>query len=55
MIYSHPVYGLRQSILGCSTLLLIERMIGLGHWDEVTMVSALVCMIPHWIEPYGES
>ena len=29
--------------------LLIGRMIGLGYQDEFLMVSALVCMVTHWI------
>ena len=31
--------------------LLIRGMAGLGYWDEFPMVSALVCMIAHWIGP----
>ena len=26
-------------------------MIGLSHWDEFLMVSALVCMVTHWTKP----
>ena len=29
--------------------LLIRGMVGLGYWDEFPMVSALVCMVAHWI------
>ena len=29
--------------------LLIERIMSLGHWDEVPMVSALVYMVTHWL------
>ena len=29
--------------------LLIRGVVGLGHQDEVLMVSTLVCMITHWI------
>ena len=31
--------------------LLIGGMIGLGYRDGFLMVSALVCMVIHWIEP----
>ena len=31
--------------------LLIEEMVGLGHRDEVPMVSVLMCMVTHWIGP----
>ena len=31
--------------------LLIGGMVGLGYWDEFPMVSTLVCMVAHWIEP----
>ena len=31
--------------------LLIEGMIGLGYLDGFPMVSALVCMVAHWIGP----
>ena len=31
--------------------LLIGGMTGLGYWDEFPMVSALVCMVAHWIGP----
>ena len=30
---------------------LIRRIIGLYHQDKVLMVSTLVCMVTHWIEP----
>ena len=30
--------------------LIIEGMIGLGHRDRFPMVSALVCMVTHWIQ-----
>ena len=29
--------------------ILIGEMVGLGYWDGFPMVSALVCMIAHWI------
>ena len=29
--------------------ILIGRMTGLGHRDEIPMVSALVCIVTHWI------
>ena len=29
--------------------LLIEGMVGLSYRDEFSMVSALVCMVTHWI------
>ena len=31
--------------------LLIGGMVGLGYWDGFPMVSALVCMVTHWIGP----
>ena len=31
--------------------LLIEGMVGLGYWDGFPMVSALVCIVTHWIGP----
>ena len=31
--------------------LLIGEMVGLGYRDEFPMVSALVCMLPHYIGP----
>ena len=31
--------------------LLIGGMAGLGYWDRFPMVSALVCMVAHWIGP----
>ena len=31
--------------------LLIRGMIGLSHWDEVPMVSALICIVTHWTRP----
>ena len=30
---------------------LIRGMVGLSYWDEFLMVSALVCMVTHWIGP----
>ena len=31
--------------------LLIGEMIGLGYWDGFPMVSALMCMVTHWVGP----
>ena len=31
--------------------LLIRGMVGLGYRDGFSMVSALVCMVTHWIGP----
>ena len=31
--------------------LLIEGMVGLGYWVRFPMVSALECMVAHWIGP----
>ena len=31
--------------------LFIREMVGLGHWDDFPMVSALMYMITHWIGP----
>ena len=31
--------------------LLIRGRTGLGYWGESLMVSALVCMVAHWIRP----
>ena len=31
--------------------LLIGGMVGLGYWDGFPMVSALVCMVAHWMGP----
>ena len=31
--------------------LLIEEMVGFGYRDEFPMVSALMCMVTHWIGP----
>ena len=31
--------------------LLIRGMVGLGYQDEFLVVSTLVCMVIHWIEP----
>ena len=31
--------------------LIIRGKIGLSYWDQFPMVSALVCMVTHWIEP----
>ena len=31
--------------------LLIGEMVGLSYWDGFPMVSALVCMVAHWIRP----
>ena len=30
---------------------LIGGMTSLGYWDKFPMVSALVCMVTHWIGP----
>ena len=40
--------------LGIKTIvydLLIGRMTYLDHWDEFPMMSALMCMVTHWIRP----
>ena len=44
------VHGSKQLIRGCSDLL-IGGMAGLSYWDRFPMVSALVCMVTHWIGP----
>ena len=31
--------------------LLIGGVAGLGYWDVFSMMSALVCMVTHWIGP----
>ena len=44
MIYSHPIHGLGKSVWDWMHY---GRMTGLGHWDKVPMVSALVCIVAH--------
>ena len=45
------IYEFRQSSRGCSALFPNWRMTCFGLWDEFFMVSALVWMVTHWIEP----
>ena len=41
--------SLRNTLEIAVHYLLIRGMVGLGYWDEFPMVSALVCMVAHWI------
>ena len=48
---SQLVHGIRQSIKYCTTLPSNLRVDLLGHCDDFSMVSTLVCMVTHWTEP----
>ena len=43
--------GLSNSLEVVVHHLLIGGMSGLSYWDGFPMVSALVCMVTHWIGP----
>ena len=43
--------GLGNTLEALVHHLLIGGMTGLGYWDGFPMVSAIVCMVAHWIEP----
>ena len=43
--------GLDNSLEVVVYHLLLGRMVGLSHQDGFFMVSALVCMVIHWIRP----
>ena len=43
--------GIRNPLEVVVHHLLIGEMVGLSYWDGFPMVSALVCMVAHWIRP----
>ena len=51
MIVHNRFMGLGNPLEVVVHHLLIGWMVGLGYHDRFLMVSALVCMITHWIQP----
>ena len=51
MTFSQSVVGLGNPLKVVLHHLLIGGMAGLGYWDGFSMVSALVCIVTHWIGP----